>query len=225
MNQLKALRVKNFKIEMPDFALWADFSIEVGERIALVGRSGSGKTTFLRALAGLEPITAESRIFLGGEEVTHLPTQKRGFGFVFQEPSLFESMSVVENCAFGLRMQGIEKAARQKEALNWLEKVSLEHRAHASVGTLSGGEKQRVAFIRALLPKPQVILLDEPFSSLDQEMREGLRDEFRKLHALWPAPALLVSHDEGDIRSLATGRLKLEWEKDSPLRKITRVLT
>lgn len=219
------LSVSHLKVEMPDFVLLADFKVHVGERVALVGKSGSGKTTLLRALAGLERIAPGGQILLGSEEISKFTPQQRKVGFVFQDQALFESMNVLDNATFALRMQGQARSTRDALALDWLKKVGLHARAYSSIGTLSGGEKQRVAFIRALIGRPRLILLDEPFSSLDAELREGLRSEFLLLHSLWPAPVLLVTHDEGDIRSLATASLRLEWDSSSPVRKISRQLT
>ncbi|MBI2711828.1 MAG: ATP-binding cassette domain-containing protein [Bdellovibrio sp.] len=224
-SQLEDFTVRNLKVTWPDFSLSADFQIRVGERVALIGKSGSGKTTLLRALAGLEPVEPGAEILLGGRNLAVLPAQKREIGFLFQDHALFESMNVLDNCTFALRMQGVARSIRDEEGRRWLKKVSLAEHALSSVTTLSGGERQRVAFIRALIGRPRLIFLDEPFSSLDLELRETLRREFRDLHTLWPAPVLLVTHDEGDILALATARLKLRWDSGHPDRKITRELT
>ena len=227
-NILAALRVEKLTKQMGEFTLEADFSVDVGERVALVGRSGSGKTTLLRILAGLELLSGpvdQGKVFLGRCEITNSPPQKREIGFVFQDQALFWNLSVMDNVTFGLRMRGVPRKEREESALTWLEKVGLKTRMNSAVGYLSGGEKQRVALIRALIWKPKLLLLDEPFSALDAELKEVLRTELIELHRLWPAPMLFVTHDEADIKSVASARLNLKWELHSPLRKVSRQLT
>lgn len=228
MQSLTELSVKNLVKVRADFELSANFNVGVGERVALVGKSGSGKTTLLRILAGLEPLVGPSdggQIWLGNEEITHWTPQKREVGFVFQDAVLFQALSVLDNVTFGLRMKGIPRSERDSMGLEWLDRVGLRSKAHGAVDTLSGGEKQRVAFVRALIWKPRFLLLDEPFSALDRGLRESLRAELLELHQLWPAPLLLVTHDENDIQALTTVRLKLVWEPPSQTRQISRELT
>jgi ABC-type Fe3+/spermidine/putrescine transport system ATPase subunit len=230
--ELFDLRVEGLLKYLGDFALQADFSIGVGERAALLGKSGSGKTTLLRVLAGLEALSGPAdagNIYLGQREITALSPQKRNVGLVFQDQALFGGLNVLENVTFGLRMRGVGKEERDSLALPWLEKVGLKNLVRAPVGQLSGGEKQRVAFIRALIWRPHLVLLDEPFSALDSELRSVLRNELVELHKLWPAPLLFVTHDETDIQAVATVRLNLSWEtssgSSSSVRRVSRVLT
>jgi ABC-type nitrate/sulfonate/bicarbonate transport system ATPase subunit len=128
-------------------------------------------------------------------------------------------MSVAENAAFGLRMRGVAKAERRAQALKWLERVGLADRADSAVHSLSGGEKQRVAFVRALIWKPRLLLLDEPFSALDAELRAGLRRELLSLLAEWPVPMILVTHDREDAEALATTTRRIA-EAMAGLRKL-----
>jgi ABC-type sulfate/molybdate transport systems ATPase subunit len=136
-------------------------------------------------------------------------------GFVFQEAALFPSLDVLGNVIFGLSQQGVPRSEAEKQGLEWLEKVELLDKARSSIGTLSGGEAQRVAFARALIWKPQLILLDEPFSALDAELRQGLRLQLLRLHEQWPVPLLLVSHDAQDLEAIANVRLTLRAVSES----------
>lgn len=209
---MEDLRLEGVRKSVGDFVLEAEFRIASGERAGLVGRSGSGKTTLLRVIAGLESLDGpgdRGRIWTGQRELTGLPPQVREVGMVFQDQALFPSMSVMENAAFGLRMRGFSKASREAEVLPWLQKVGLAGKAGSPIGWLSGGEAQRVAFVRALVFKPRVILLDEPFSALDAELRSVLRTELLELHRLWPVPMILVSHDPEDLKAIATTRLRV----------------
>jgi ABC-type sulfate/molybdate transport systems ATPase subunit len=199
-----------------DFTLAADFSLGQGERAALIGKSGIGKTTLLRLIAGLESLDS-GRVWISGQDVTDWTPQKRRVGFVFQEAALFPSLDVLGNVIFGLLQQGIPRAAAEKQGMEWLEKVELLEKAHSPIGNLSGGEAQRVAFARALIWKPQLILLDEPFSALDAELRQELRLQLLRLHEQWPVPLLLVSHDAQDLEAIANVRLTLRAGPSSSL--------
>ena len=209
---LTDLRVENLLKQRPDFTLSAHFCLKGGERAALTGQSGSGKTTLLRILAGLEPLQKSDTgtLYFGDQEVTSLSAHKRDVGFVFQDQALFLGMNVLDNVTFGLRMRGASQEDREKQGLIWLERVGLQSRRNSPVDQLSGGEKQRVAFIRALIWQPKILLLDEPFSALDPEMRKNLRSELLRLHSLWPVPMILVTHDQADIQALATTRFHIE---------------
>jgi ABC-type Fe3+/spermidine/putrescine transport system ATPase subunit len=209
MNPNSELRLENLRKRIEDFTLSAQFSLKNGERAALIGKSGSGKTTLLRMIAGLDSQDF-GQVWLGGEDITRQPPQKRQIGYVFQEAALFPSLDVLGNAIFGLLRQGVPRREAEKLGLEWLDKVGLSKKARSPIAHLSGGEAQRVAFVRALIWKPRLILLDEPFSALDAELRQGLRSELLKLHEQWPVPLLLVSHDAQDLEELATVRLRLQ---------------
>ena len=220
------LRVLNLRKQMKEFNLEAHFSVKAGERVGLVGQSGSGKTTLLKILSGLLPLDgSEDRgeIFLGKRDVTHFSPQMRNIGFVFQDPSLFPNLNVMDNVTFGLRMRGVAQKKRDAEGLLWLKRLGLESHSRAPVTQMSGGEKQRIAFARAMIWKPQVLLLDEPFSALDSDLRQVLRMELLALHQQWPVPLLLVSHDETDLNSLVTRRLQLKWKPGDSSQTTRRV--
>ncbi len=216
------MKANAIKKNMGSFTLLAHFEIARGERVALTGRSGSGKTTLLRIIVGLES-PDEGVITLEGKDITGLPPEKREIGVVFQDLALFPSMSVLENAAFGLKMRGIPREEREAIALEWLEKVELKSHARESVTKLSGGEKQRVAFVRALVWKPKCLLLDEPFSALDPALRSSVRKELMALHALWPVPLLLVTHDVQDVEAIASKRYEFWENPGSGMRELVSV--
>jgi iron(III) transport system ATP-binding protein len=167
-----------------------------GKVLALLGPSGSGKSTILRLIAGLEPVDA-GEIRFGADLVSAphhtLPAEARRVGMVFQDFALFPHLTIGENVAFGLYNHA--RGERDTEALRWLERVGLKHRAHAYPHELSGGEQQRVALARALAPKPRAVLLDEPFSGLDPVLRAELREATLTALAEARATAVFVTHD------------------------------
>lgn len=171
------------------------FNVEEGALVALLGPSGSGKSTILRLIAGLE-LPDMGGIHLGGEDVSGLPIQKRGVGFVFQSYALFRHLTVFDNIAFGLEVKKASKqkiSARVEELLKLFGLVGLEHRYPHQ---LSGGQRQRVALARALAPSPKVLLLDEPFGAIDAKNRQELRDWLRKLHDEVHVTSIFVTHDQ-----------------------------
>ncbi len=218
---MNPIRVEGLRLRVADFELRADFRLEPGERCALVGRSGGGKTTLLRWLAGLDAAIA-GRLFVADRELTVLPPEARGFGVVFQEQALFPALTVEDNAAFGLRMRGDAREKSRRLAREWLARVGLAARARSRVDTLSGGERQRLAFVRAMIWRPELVLLDEPFSALDAANRERLRAALLELHREWSAPVLLVSHDEADVAGLATSRLVLEEAEGGRTRRFVK---
>jgi iron(III) transport system ATP-binding protein len=180
------------------------FALARGELVALLGPSGCGKTTLLRAIAGFDPIAA-GRIELRGAEVSTpratLAPEQRGLGFVFQDLALFPHLSVADNVAFGLRRAGREeRAGRVREALQRLDLSALAGRYPHE---LSGGQQQRVAVARAIAPRPDLLLLDEPLSSLDARLRARLRVELRTLLRSLGIAALFVTHDQDEAFAFA----------------------
>lgn len=178
------------------------FHVEPGELVALVGASGSGKTTTLRIVAGYEQPDA-GHILFSGRDITQIGPAKRGFGMVFQHYALFPHMSVVENVAFGLEARGIKRAARTERAAAALVRVGLDGKGDRMVQQLSGGEQQRVALARAGVIDPRLLLLDEPLSNLDPTLRASTRDELRATLKGSGAPALFVTHDQDDAFAIA----------------------
>ncbi len=181
-----------------------DVSLEVhsGELIALLGSSGCGKTTLLRAIAGLtEP--SEGRVLFDGRDVTALPTRQRPIGMVFQSYSLFPNMTVRQNIAFPLTVRGQAEKAIRRRVDELLHLVGLADRADHHPSQLSGGQQQRTALARALAPDPAVLLLDEPLSALDAVVRLHLRDEIRRIQQEIRTTALLVTHDQSEALAVA----------------------
>ena len=176
-----------------------DLAVQPGETLSIVGPSGSGKTTTLRLIAGFEAVD-EGEISLRGTVVsalkTHVPPERRSVGLVFQEHALFPHKTVGENVAFGLHKHGSdERSLRLKEAL---ELVRLTHLEQRYPHELSGGEQQRVALARALAPNPEVMLLDEPFSNLDADLRARIRGEVKSILADAGVTVVFVTHDQED---------------------------
>ena len=174
-----------------------------GEFLSLLGPSGSGKTTFLTILAGFLAPTDGSMI-LNGRDITELPAEKRGFGMVFQGYALFPHMTVAENIAFPLKVQKRAPAAIQARVADMVEMVGLHGHAHKKPGQLSGGQQQRVALARALAYEPQVLLLDEPFSALDKNLRGQMQQELRRLHRELGTTFVFVTHDQQEALSMST---------------------
>jgi iron(III) transport system ATP-binding protein len=176
-----------------------------GQIGALIGPSGCGKTSLLRAVAGLERCHA-GRVLVGGQPVSdaaaglHLPPEQRRIGMVFQDYALFPHLSVADNIAFGL--QHLPRAERGPRVQKMLDLVGLAHAARRAPHQLSGGQQQRVALARALAPGPRLLLLDEPFSSLDADLRETLAQELRAILKASGTTALFVTHDQFEAFAL-----------------------
>ncbi len=173
-----------------------DLAAEPGEILCLLGPSGSGKTTMLRIAAGIER-QSQGRLVLNGREVAgpndFVPPERRGVGLMFQDFALFPHMTIAENVRFGLT--AMSRDAARGEARLALERVGLGHAADAYPHTLSGGEQQRVALARALSPRPQVLLMDEPFSGLDSRLKDVVRTDTLKILRESRATAIIVTHD------------------------------
>ena len=185
-----------------------NLSVAAGEVVALLGPSGSGKSTLLKIVAGLETADQGS-VWFGGQDVTQLPPERRGFALMFQDFALFPHLNVLDNVAFGLVEQRIPKTAARARARDLLERFGLGNHAAAKVWLLSGGEQQRVALARALITAPRALLLDEPFSALDAELRVSLRAEFSQRIQDAGMATLLVTHDESEARAMAQSGVRL----------------
>jgi putative spermidine/putrescine transport system ATP-binding protein len=179
-----------------------DLTIAPGEMLVLLGPSGCGKTTALRALAGLDDVDA-GQVLLDGRDITGVPANRRGMGMVFQSYSLFPHLSVMDNVAFGLRLRGAGRTARHREASEALELVGLAHAGDRFPHELSGGQQQRVALARALAVRPDVLLLDEPLSALDAQVRTQLREEVRRIQLEVGTTTLFVTHDQEEALAVA----------------------
>ncbi|MFH0179836.1 ABC transporter ATP-binding protein [Streptomyces cacaoi] len=180
-----------------------DLTVEPGEVMALLGPSGSGKTTALRAVAGFVRPSA-GRVFIGGRDVTDLPPYRRGIGMVVQQYALFPHMRVEDNVAFGLRARKVSRSEIRGRVAEALEMTGMAAYARRRPRELSGGQQQRVAIARALAVRPGVLLLDEPLSALDTQLRSGLLTELARLHRELPDVSILyVTHDQVEALTLA----------------------
>jgi sulfate/thiosulfate transport system ATP-binding protein len=179
-----------------------DFEVPAGSLTALLGPSGSGKSTLLRAIAGLDqPDTGT--VTINGRDVTGVPPQQRGIGFVFQHYAAFKHLTVRDNVAFGLKIRKRPKAEVKEKVDNLLEVVGLAGFQTRYPNQLSGGQRQRMALARALAVDPQVLLLDEPFGALDAKVREDLRAWLRRLHDEVHVTTVLVTHDQAEALDVA----------------------
>ncbi len=190
--------------------------MEEGEFVTLLGPSGCGKTTALRLIAGFET-PDEGQVLFRGREVAGQAPQARGFGMVFQNYALFPHLDVFENVAFGLRSRGTPRAAMEERVRTSLARVDLEGYGDRPVQSLSGGQQQRVALARALAIEPPILLLDEPLSNLDRELRIRTRAELRALVKEMGITALFVTHDQEEAFDLSD---RIAVMRDGRLRQI-----
>ena len=179
-----------------------NLKIARGQLASLLGPSGCGKSTLLRAIAGLISID-EGEILIDGSRVDGLAPKDRGLGMVFQHYALFPNMNVLDNVKFGLEMKGVDPKTRDMEAKNMIELVGLGGKEEAHPANLSGGQQQRVALARSLVTRPNVLLLDEPLSALDAQIRVQLRQLIKSLQAELGITVILVTHDQEEAMSMS----------------------
>lgn len=183
---------------LPDLSL----TVEAGTLVTLLGPSGCGKTTTLRLLAGLEHPTS-GRILIGGRDVTNLPANERDVAMVFQSYALFPHMTALENIMYGLLSSGMNKKEAHDRAQEGMNLVGLANQGHRLPSELSGGQQQRIAVARALVLEPQVLLLDEPLSNLDERLRRRVRTEIRDLQQRLGFTAVYVTHDQEEALAVS----------------------
>ena len=190
------LRVERLSAAWGTTPVLRSVSLSVGaaEYFVLLGPNGSGKTTLLRCIAGLERPNA-GRVLLDGVDLTALPPHRRGIGLMFQEPALFSHRSVAENIAYGPLLQRLPRAAIDDVVGRMVALLHLEGFEDRRPEALSGGERQRVALARTLAARPRLVLLDEPFASIDVELKAGLRTDFRRVLTALGIAAIHVTHD------------------------------
>lgn len=195
---------RNLRKDYGAITVVPDFSLDIrrGELVCLLGPSGCGKTTTLRMLAGfISPTSGE--ILIEGQDVTRVPAYKRDVGIVFQNYALFPHMTVAKNVEYGLVNIGMKRLERVKRVDDMLRRVELQQLAGRYPRELSGGQQQRVALARALALQPKVLLLDEPFSNLDAQLRVRLREDLHKLICSLEMTTLFVTHDQDEALTLA----------------------
>jgi molybdopterin-binding protein len=189
------IQITNLYVDLGDFMLRdINLNVTAGDYFVILGPTGAGKTILLESIAGLYPVKS-GEIWLRGKEVTHLEPEKRGISIVYQDHVLFPHLSVADNITFGLKLRH-QSPQELTKTLDWLaDLLGIAHLLNRSPGTLSGGEKQKVALARALSVKPEVLLLDEPLSALDPETREGVQQELHRLHNQLKITTIHVTHD------------------------------
>lgn len=204
------LKIENLSLSYKDQEVLKNinFSLDLGERVSILGESGSGKSSLLRCIAGFENIN-NGKISLKNEIVSSetflLPTEKRGVGMVVQEKALFPHLTVKKNILFG-----IESNSNKNEIVSELAKLfKIEKLLDKLPGQISGGEQQRVAFARSLAPSPSLLMLDEPFSALDDKLKQELYYELDKIFEKQELSILLVTHDREEAQILTSRSLKL----------------
>lgn len=186
-----------------------NFTVTPGETLAILGPSGCGKSTLLATIAGITSALSGD-ILLNGVRVNELPIHKRNIGLVFQDPLLFPHLSLIDNIAYGLRAHNVDRETARVRATELLEWVGLTHVRNNRTWELSGGQAGRVALARAVAPKPEVLLFDEPFSALDSTTRIRLATEVSGLVRSQGIPAIHVTHDEQEAELVATQMMRMQ---------------
>ncbi|MEM1597480.1 MAG: ABC transporter ATP-binding protein [Pyrobaculum sp.] len=193
-----SVELRDVSVKYGDFLALknVNLQVEAGESLVLLGPSGSGKSTLLRAVAGLTPVSSGS-VLIGGVDVTNLPPDKRKVSMLFQDLALFPHLNVFENVAFGLRLRKVPEEEVRRRVKWALELVRLDPSAFMErrIHQLSGGQQQRVALARALVVEPEVLLLDEPFSHVDLDIKNQLLEELKVLHNKLGFTIIYVTHD------------------------------
>ena len=197
--QLRALSKRYGAV---DAVVATDLAVEKGEFVSLLGPSGCGKTTTLQMIAGFVDVSG-GQILLDGRDITHAKPASRGLGVVFQSYALFPHMTVRDNVAFGLKMRKVPAAQIASKVKTVLELVRLAPHADRYPRELSGGQRQRVALARALVIEPPVLLLDEPLSNLDANLREEMQFEIRRIQCAVGITTLMVTHDQAEALSIS----------------------
>jgi len=179
-----------------------NLNINHGEFISILGPSGCGKTTLLKIIAGLIEIN-QGIILEDGKDVSKIPVEKRNYAMVAQRPLLFPNMTLIENICFGLKMKKIKKTERNEVALAMVNKLKLQGLERRYPSQLSGGQCQRVAIARALVTKPKVLLMDEPFSALNEELRFEMKELVKEFHRINNLTTIFVTHDKEEASFLS----------------------
>ncbi len=199
------IELKDIVVKFGDFEALHNINVEVreGEFFTFLGPSGCGKTTTLRTITGfIEPVNGTVNV--DGNDITHVPIEKRNIGIVFQSYALFPTMTVYDNIAFGLKVKKLKKSEIDKKVREIAKKVDLtDEQLKKAVAQLSGGQQQRVAIARALVTGPAIICMDEPLSNLDAKLRVGLRNELKKMQRDFGITTIYVTHDQEEALTLS----------------------
>lgn len=214
------LQIKNLRVPRQEFDVCVnDLKIEAGSVLGIVGRSGCGKSTFLNAIAGFEPLCT-GEIICGDKMLSSLPPEARRVSIVFQRSALFAHLTVSENVCFGLKINKMARAQRNELTSYWLSRLQISNLANRYPNELSGGEAQRVALARSLIVDFPVLLLDEPFSALDSDLKIELRGWVKQIVKEKQLATILVSHDFEDIQEMADEFCRMEAGKITDLSKL-----
>ena len=199
-----AVRLTDVEKHYGSFQAVRDMTLDIpdGSFVTLLGPSGCGKTTTLRMIAGLESISA-GEIAIKGRRVNEVPIHKRNLGVVFQNYALFPHMSIADNVAFGLKYRKLNKTDAREKVRRALQMVRLPHVEDRFPGQLSGGQQQRIALARAIVIEPDVLLLDEPLSALDANLREDMRVELKRIQRELGIATVFVTHDQGEALAMS----------------------
>lgn len=211
----------HFKKQLPTFELQVNLTLQ-DQILAIVGPSGAGKTTLLQCVAGLQDptygeIMIGEKLIFSREQKIDLPARERRIGYVFQDYALFPHMTVEKNILYGQRKKG-HSSKRNLSIDNILEALKIKHLRSRYPREISGGEKQRVALARALMTEPDLMLLDEPLSALDQDTRGILQQELLKVQREWQIPFILVTHDLHEAEILGDQILRIDQGKQQVIR-------
>lgn len=197
------VEINNYSIQLGKFKLnQINLNICEKEIFAVLGRTGSGKTVLLESVAGFYR-KFSGAVTIQGTPVIDVPLEKRNIGFVYQDFGLFPHMTVFDNIAYGLKIRRKDKSYQKEMADKMAEILSISHILNQYPGTLSGGERQRTALARALILNPKLLLMDEPFSSLDPATKENMYDQINKIHEIFGCTILFVTHDFNEAQRMA----------------------
>lgn len=194
---------ENLKQSFDTISINVSFTCEKGSMTSIVGASGSGKSTVLRLISGLNSPCKDQKLILDGIDVNSLPPAKRQIGMVFQSHTLFDHLRVDDNVAYGLVSGGMKKNAARKLAADFLKQFELDGFEKRYPDTLSGGEKQRVSLARTLIMKPKLVLFDEPLSALDAPLRKKLAALIRSLQQVFGFTGIMVTHDINEAKAVS----------------------
>ncbi|OXS27332.1 MAG: sulfate transporter [Acetobacterium sp. MES1] len=197
------VEINNYSVQLGKFKLnQINLNIGAKEIFAVLGRTGSGKTVLLESVAGFYR-KFSGKVMIQGIPVIDVPLEKRNIGFVYQDFGLFPHMTVFDNITYGLKIRKMDKGVQKERVDKMAEILSIGHILKQYPGTLSGGERQRTALARALILNPQLLLMDEPFSSLDPATKENMYDQINKIHDIFGCTILFVTHDFNEAQRMA----------------------
>ncbi|OFV69314.1 ATP-binding cassette domain-containing protein [Acetobacterium wieringae] len=197
------VEINNYSVQLGKFKL-NQINLNIGEKeiFAVLGRTGSGKTVLLESVAGFYR-KFSGKVMIQGIPVIDVPLEKRNIGFVYQDFGLFPHMTVFDNITYGLKIRKMDKGVQKERVDKMAEILSIGHILKQYPGTLSGGERQRTALARALILNPQLLLMDEPFSSLDPATKENMYEQINKIHDIFGCTILFVTHDFNEAQRMA----------------------